>query len=363
MPSSNPAAALLRTAVRPCPNSPHRGSIALLRVCAFLLSLPEGPAAAEALWVPRASLPAPAAGFACGVDNDHILLFGGTDWQQDVKTWSQDGWSYDPVHDRWSPLTPLPAALAHAAFGTVEGALLALGGGDADGRATATLRILAGPRAPLQHLGALPEPRIYAAAAAVDDSLYIVGGQADSRDPGSVLDSCLRFAAPAFRAESLPPYPPGLTLLAAAAGAPGNLFVFGGCFFSGTDGRAVNRADSFVYRVETRQWHSLRPVPAPRRGMAACAVSETQILLAGGYGTRHDGSEGFCDQLLLYSIPTDTYRELPSMPYAGMSPGLVVHDGTLYLFGGEDAPRQRSHRHYAALLERLLLEEQRSSSP
>ena len=80
--------------------------------------------------------------------------------------------------------------------------------------------------------------------------------------------------------------------------------------------------------------------------MAALALDDNTILLAGGYAT------DFRAALLLYDIAKDQYTPIGDAPVAAAGMELLLYKGDVILMGGEPRMKERSARVFRAKLRR-----------
>ena len=114
---------------------------------------------------------------------------------------------------------------------------------------------------------------------------------------------------------------------AAAVGADGRVFVFGGYSSSGTTSTAV------AYNPTTNTWATIRSLTTARTGAAAVTAPNGNIYVFGG-STSDGGSTGVTT-VEIYNPTTDTYTAGPTMPVARALFGAAIgSDGRAYLVGG-----------------------------
>ncbi|MCS6625082.1 hypothetical protein N0B44_19395 [Roseibacterium beibuensis] len=129
-----------------------------------------------------------------------------------------------------------------------------------------------------------PMARNSAAAAVMDDAIWVAGGRTVSGGGTGRLD---RYAPSEDRWDTLAPIPPSPTtgqqvgggLAMAAAG--GRLVAFGGEWFQRGGGGGVF-AETWVYDPAADRWDAGPPMRTPRHGLAAAAVDGTVYAIAGG---------------------------------------------------------------------------------
>src|SRR5262249_11017776 len=87
------------------------------------------------------------------------------------------------------------------------------------------------------------------------------------------------------------------------------------------------------------QWRKLKSYPLTARGVAALALDDHRIYLAGGYGGSPDR---FLGEAFIYDVCTGAYTKAMPLPYAA-TVGLVLQDGFVYCLGGEDVMKHRTN--------------------
>lgn len=343
-------------------------------------------------WREGAPLPLPRGGAAVGWAEGKLILAGGTWWESlpeatpggkgpsQVKRWSAAVHAYDPQSNTWSRLPDLPHPVGHGVGAVVAGSFYLLGGADerqsfADcfrlvrkgdrptpveqleeeeaqkgGRATEK-KEGSGPspgvRYLWQALPPLPEPRVFAGAGAIGDTLYLVGGARDPNDLGTLSNSLWSWQPDQPQAgwQTLPPLPGPPRGGAATVVCANHLFVFGG-FHLNPQGQIENLADAYLYSPSLRKWQRLASAPLPVRGWGAAAIQNRFIALCGGFATVGLSTTGpvedFVPDVWVYDVRTNRYLPSTPLPHAVMDALPVCVEETLYLAGGEDRPRHRA---------------------
>jgi N-acetylneuraminic acid mutarotase len=279
-----------------------------LSIYALLLSFAMTVSIQEKLvWVERATLPQPRAGYIAGVIDGRYVVAGGSFWEKDQKIWTARVDAFDPRTNTWSEASSLPEPRSDSACATLGGNLYVFGGQDRAGAKSDALVLKHGKWRPLPE-ATLPESRLYASAVVSANSIYIAGGMSKTRDPKSVRNSFWRWNTRASKQgwEILPAIPgPGLINLAAAA-IHQKIYVFGGANAGGQDYVNSNRA--FEFDIRTQRWTQLPGLPIARRCWSAVSLEDT-VLLIGGYTEVYE-KEVFEYDPVLHSL--GLMSELPS---------------------------------------------------
>ena len=165
-------------------------------------------------------------------------------------------------------------------------------------------------------------PRQEVGVAAIDDTLYAVGGFAGSA-PSAVVEA---YETRTDRWSPVAPLPAALHhVMAAAAG--GALYAAGGLGAPTPSGASDTM---FAYDPATNAWTARAALPRPR-GAGAAAVIDGLIYVAGGL--RDDAS---VRDLSVYDPRADAWTELGPMPTARdhLAAGAIA--GRLYVVGGRN---------------------------
>jgi hypothetical protein len=116
--------------------------------------------------------------------------------------------------------------------------------------------------------------------------------------------------------------------LAAAPGADGQIYVFGGFVTSSNSTLSTVEA----YNLATNSWTSKHSMPTARESLAAALGADGQIYVFGGYSTI---SHNTLATVEAYNPATDTWTTKTSMPTANDSMAAVAGaDGLIYVCGG-----------------------------
>lgn len=250
--------------------------------------------------------------------------------------------AYDVKAGRWTTLAPLPEGRHHIALAEAGGKIYGIGGFSGaipDWRAHATVfvydaganRWSAGP--------ALPEPRAEGVVASIKGRIYFIGG----RVPTSPDAAHINAHADTRRAEALDVRTgrwervadaPTARNSAAAAVIDDKIYVVGGRqMIKGADGRQrpVNVATLEVYDPATDRWETRAPMPLAQGGLAAAAYGGK--LYAFGGEQFVPATKVFPDAWV-YDPKADRWTALPAMPTPRHGHGAAVVGKRIFLMGG-----------------------------
>lgn len=171
-----------------------------------------------------------------------------------------------------------------------------------------------------QNRPALPEPRSRAAAAAVENAVYVIGGLIDGL-PSADL-SQLDTASGAWSA--LAPKPTAVSEIRAAV-IGGLIYVPGGRLATGEMSAGLE-----IYDPQKNVWTAGPDLPAAV-GAYALAAYEGKLFLFGG----HDG-EDYTDRVYIFDPDREAWSEATPMPARLGFAGAAVVGSRVYIIGGFD---------------------------
>lgn len=225
---------------------------------------------------------------------------------------------YDPATNHWTSVAPLPEPLHHTAAAAIEDSIYVIGG-------YRTLRF--DPTTSVYRYDAaldrwtavapLPSARGAHAAASIDGTIYVAGGF-------PTLTSLVAYDATMDRWTTLASMPTAREHLGAAANG-GKLYV--------AAGRAGGNVAAFeTYDPATNRWTSLPPVPTARSGIAVASVGE-RVYVFGGEGNPNTPT-GVFREAQSYDVTSGVWRTEPPMPTPRHGIGAAVVDGVIYIPAG-----------------------------
>jgi N-acetylneuraminic acid mutarotase len=293
--------------------------------------------AREQSWQELNAMPEPNGGFIGLALPDAIIVVGGTNWAGGEKHWLRTVHRLDLATLSWSSLAPLKQSLAYAVGDADVAGLIIVGGTTGTAIFPGQVRV-AGTKVTEDPARGLVRPAVLSAGGRIGDELIIVAGTDDAANVQGFHRQTLAWNIPTGASRALADYPGPAFGSAASVSVADELFVFGGGRWDGETKTVVNLADACAFSPRTGQWRRLRALPGAVRGLAAVALDDGRIYLAGGY---RGGAEGFVDQAFIYDIREDSYAPATPLPYRA-NVGLVRSGGHVYCLGGEDKLKHRT---------------------
>lgn len=270
----------------------------------------------------------------------NVCIAGGTRWQHGTKIWLDLVDCYSIDTDSWAAGPRLPQPVADGCYASTEAGFEILGG--FDGKASVRDSwVLAPDSTQWRRLPAVPQSIIYGAAEAWNGSLFLFGGCRDDSNLASTNDDVwMRGADQRWNRVSVVPQA-GLLLFAHAC-VGDRIYLFGGC--SAPGGKLANSSGVFCFDCKSHAWKRLKNLPQAMRGACAVPLDQSHIAILGGYG------ETFLSTVLLYDIRLDRFTQISPLPKAFLSGLFLLHEGTIFGGGGEDAPESRMANFFAGQL-------------
>jgi N-acetylneuraminic acid mutarotase len=244
----------------------------MLRILTIVLGLVVsqfGSAHAEGRWESAARMDAPRAGLAVAVLEGRLYAAGGaglTDPRDEFEV-------YDAELDRWFSETPLPRGLERFGMAALDGRIYAAGGyapGEQGVGPTASMWSWSPEGGVWQSEAAMPAPKADFELINLGDRLYAIG---NTRDDGEIF-----VFDPEDKSWETLEVGPGITRRGAAALAVDDeIYVIGGM----ADGAAFARVD--IFTPASGEWRAGPALPEGRSGMAA-AYYHDRVHVFGGRG-------------------------------------------------------------------------------
>ncbi|MFH1716183.1 MAG: sodium/solute symporter [Planctomycetota bacterium] len=210
-------------------------------------------------------------------------------------------------------------------------------------------------------LPALPRPRLNCAAALLDTTIYVAGGQESPDGSRAMRDFwALDLSLDKPHWEELEPWPGPGRILAVAAVQDGSLFLFSGCeLLTDANGNVLRKylADAYRYtpsdgKDAASKWTGIADVPRPVAAAPSPAISagQSHVLILGGdsgeYADRTfelmDEHPGFSRDVLGYNVITDAWTKIGTLPAGHVTTAAVKWGDRIVISSGEIRPGTRS---------------------
>ncbi len=276
---------------------------------------------AQGTWTTLAPVPSPTEGMTVGgVGKINIGAYGSSGGDTNLTR------LYNITTDSWSSGTSGPGlARSEAAYGdTTHAGFLYVVGGESGGLVQSDLQRYDPVTNTWTTLAPMPTARAGAAAAAVDDNIFVIGGRLSAPGPcgaGPYLATVEKYDIDTDTWSTVASLPSPRSDLAAVAHG-GKIFVFGGCFGAVTD-------EVDMYDPPTNTWTTgLAHMPTPRASLAA-GHSGQSVYAIGGW----DGTSALSVNEV-YDIAGNSWSTNAPMPTARLKAGTRSHGGRIYVVGG-----------------------------
>lgn len=265
--------------------------------------------------------------------------------------------AYDAATDTWKTLAPLPEGRHHIGLAASDGKIYGIGGFSGaipHWRAHATVFVYDPKRDRWTPGPALPQPRAEGVTAAVGGRIYFIGG----RVPASPDAAHISQHADTSIGEVLDvrsgqwkriPDAPTARNSAAAAVIDNKIYVVGGRqMVAQPNGgqRPVNVATLEVYDPATERWETRAPMPLAQGGLAAAAHGGKLVAFGGEQFVPERKVFG---EAWVYDPASDRWSALPPMPTPRHGHGAAVVGNRVYLMGGGEQVGVAASRLHEAL--------------
>ena len=300
------------------------------------------------------------AGSFAGIVDAKLFVAGGANfpdakpWEGGTKVWYDKIFLLETPSSTWQEVGKLPRPLGYGASVTTSNGIILIGGNDSETHHPDVLKISFGNNGSLEFtdLPSLPKPLANLSAALLGTTIYVVGGiEAPDSTSASTSFFSLNLSDPksGWKTEPTPPFQP--RMLSAAAALDDSLFIVGGAALQpGADGKPERIWLKDVHRFTPgKGWKQL--TDAPQITVAAPSpmpsLGNNTLLLLGGddssqLDTAPDAHPGFPKTVFAYNATTDTWRPFGEMSTALVTSNAVDWNGKIIIPGGEIKPGTRS---------------------
>ncbi len=229
-------------------------------------------------WTKSTPLPEPREGYAAGVLDGKLIIAGGTYWLGEKGNWTKKLFSasthaFDPATQKWQQLPDMPFTLGYSASTVVNNRLYVIGGYTGTEESPKVL-ILAkqGNEYIWKEAGKLPDTRLFAKAASIGSSIYLLGGVRQFEPTDDTGTCCTSKTAtnqlmvfdttkPDANWRQLAPYPAAAKWLFAAVADEKNIWMFGGIYSENPGDPMTRFRDVLRYNIGEGTWTTLPPLP------------------------------------------------------------------------------------------------------
>lgn len=267
-------------------------------------------------WTKLADLPVGVAKFGVAALDGQIHVVGGYDTRRSTLV-------YDIASNTWTAGTPLPRGTDNVAAVAAGGRVLAIGG-----EAGTALQVLDAATRTWSAGPSLPGVRFASAVARVGPRVHVVGGWNADNSASASLASQVVFDLDRQTWGSGPALATPRNA-AAAAVIDDRLYVVGGRSpgIRANDQRSLGSMEMLA--PGAAGWVAAPPLPTPRAGLAVVALGG-QLYALGGEAT----PGGVSDAVERYDPASGQWSALPAMPLRSHGLGAVVVGDSIYVMGG-----------------------------
>ena len=240
---------------------------------------------------------------------------------------AEELYEFDPGRGTYQSVDPVPVAVDHAAFVGYEGALYIFGGYVGDEPSAAAWRF-SPQTGRWEELAPMRVPRGSAAAAAVGDRIYVVGGTQAVRTTEGAMSTVEIYDVDAGTWTAGPDMPTPRHHHDAAA-IDGRLVVVGG---RGNDDLSMDTVEQFDPLRD--RWTSLPSLPLGAGGLAVTATPDVVLAIGGG-----DDEEQWVTPAAWALAPGDSkWRRLADLNVSRHGHAAAAVDSGVFVFGGAPCP-------------------------
>ena len=306
-------------------------------------------------------------GAFAGVSGGALIVAGGSNFTGKVlgegeKVWHDEIYVLESGSEQWRTGFHLPRPLANGVSITTPDGLICIGGGDSKQAYRSVLLLKwTGKEIEIEQLPDLPAPRVDAAGALLDGSLYVADGQTGNNER-EVSNTLWRLRLPKRPSasdpwsdlswETLPQCPGSPRSQAVGAAQAGSFYLIGGWDLEETSPGKFKRKylrDGWRFDPKKQEWAQIPDAPHAMAAAPSLARGESHILV---YGS-HDGMGRYGKgNVLAYHTITNTWAQMGEIEAALVATNAVLWQGRVIVPGGETAPRMHSNQVYSVELHR-----------
>jgi len=296
-----------------------------------------------------------------------VLLLGGganfpqrLQWEGGQKKWYDTVFVLDDPQGTWRAAGTLPRPLGYGVSVSTPRGLICIGGGDAHQHYRDVFRLeWAEGRLSTVPLPSLPRPCAFCSGALLGDTVYVAGG-IERPDATAATKNfwSLNLLQPELGWQELESWPGPERMLAVPAAGAGSFFLISGTRLDpGPQGKPVREYLTDAYRYTPGQgWQRIADVPCSVVAAASPAPvwGESQVLVLGGdagtdvHFSPPEKHPGFSRTILAYSIDSDSWAPVGTLPFSRATVPLVPWRGLSVVCNGEVSPGIRSPEVWAA---------------
>lgn len=244
---------------------------------------------------------------------------------------------YDTRNGRWSSPGDLPTGLNHSQAATHDGDLYLAGGYLEGQQATSNFWRYDTETKQWEQLPPMSQPRGGAAAAAIGDKLYVVGGGPQMYGISDPAGPFATFEIYDFAGESWSSGPAAPLALhhVNAAGLGGRLYIAGGRV------GVEESSDAFLrYDPQRERWERLPSLPIGPISSAGVVAAAGKIVVVGGDDEEgwEDGGGSVTPTAWAFDPRSERWQRLPDLAVERHAHGTAVSRGRIYVVAGAICP-------------------------
>jgi len=283
------------------------------------------PETAESSWSNGTAMPTPRTEItATNIRND-IYVIGGFDKSGNVLDTVE---IYNIKNDSWKTVSPLPQPLHHTAASSSNGKIYVVGGYTNNNWLPSAKLFIYSPNNDTWREGPpMPTARGALTAVFIDEILYAIGGEGESR----IMDINEAYNLKTNNWISKSPMPTPRHH-AASAVVDGNVYLIGGRVQGVSPITNVNVNE--MYNPKEDKWMILESMPSKRSGISAASINNTTIYVFGG----EDITKTYNNNEK-YNVKNNKWESKEHMPTARHGLAAVsANDDKIYVIGGGPEP-------------------------